>query len=96
MTVQCTQNQPTYEAVQWDGTNQMQIADVLRVYHYTGNAPTWTVDQAGTLTIAFEYIGNFTLPADGWLVSAPSWTGEFTGPFETVTDVVFAARFTTV
>lgn len=92
--VRCFQNAPEYDAVQWDGANQQQLADLVSVYNANGGEPTWTVDQAGTLRITFPYGTSYTLPAGAWLVSTPSWTGEFVGPYETVTAEVYAARFT--
>lgn len=93
-----TEKTPTFDAIQWDGTNATEIETRLLEtaapgYHLE------TVVEAGTLVLKFQYGGRFEVPASGWVVSAPGW-GD--GPRESriglcqvLTDAAFLVRFQT-
>lgn len=93
-----TQNAPTYDAIQWDGTNQEEIATrfletVAEDYHLE------TKVQNGNLIFRFKYGMSETIPANAWLISEAGWgdgpRSSRLGLGTILSDADFQARFTT-
>lgn len=90
---------PTYDAVQWNGTNIEQIE--TRLLETT--SPEFHISTAvsdGVLILTLQYGMQFTVPVDGWVVSAPGWGN---GPRESrigvcqvLSDSEFSLRFQVV
>lgn len=86
------QNPPTYTAIQWDGTNQQAITDLVLTYASYINSTT--VNGSGALVI--DHAGGImTIPADGYIAAGPKWGGSpAVAPIEVFDQAVFDARFT--
>lgn len=87
----------TFEAIQWDGTNQEEIQTRLLETASPEYHQGTEVLPNGNLLFRFQYGGQFEIPADGWLVSQPGWgpgpRGIRMGLGQAMTDAEFSVRF---
>lgn len=91
------ENAPTYEAIQWDGTN----ASLIETKLLETTPPEYHVSTAvvnGALVLTLQYGMKFTVPENGWVVSAAGWGPGLResriGLCQVLTDAEFARRFT--
>lgn len=92
-----TENAPTYDAVQWDGTPAAQAEIETRLSETMDPSDHQGTDiEDGVLVVRFQYAW-CEIPVDGWLVSAPGWgpgpRRSNIGVGQVLTDAQFAARF---
>jgi hypothetical protein len=87
-----TEKTPTYEAIQWTGTNQQAIADTIGAWL---NTPVGvTLDDTGALVVQHP-AGYLSIPASSYFVTGPSWGGHRRDgqDWQVVSPDAFAARF---
>lgn len=89
-----TQNAPSYIGIQWDGTNQQDLVDLMLTW--APNVNGTSIDSFGGLSIDAGVHAVY-IPADGYLVSGPRWTGvPEAAPIEALDEPAFTARFSPV
>lgn len=72
--MQVKQKQPTYQAVQWDGTTEGQAAVAELVDWLKGGLTfTWSVSEDGSLVGVPNYGRPFVIRPLHWLVHGPIW-----------------------
>lgn len=95
------ENQPKYDAVQWDGTNQTEVAEFIGAIDYANVDPQLASinDQEGWLVFGYDPArGNGpAIPPGMWLVAGPYWGDTpISGSLTMHTAEQFAARFSEV
>lgn len=87
-----TEKSPEFDAMQWTGSNQAEVAAFVATYR--GANLRWSVREDGGLYGAFD-MDWLLIPRDHWFVVGPIWGDEDPADvrFKTVPAAAFTKRF---